>query len=59
MKKYVKPSIFQMKMEVKYSFLSTSSTEPEVTENIGAKESSFFEFETSNQNLWDDDEDCE
>ena len=62
-KKYVKPGCFKMPIE---GCVILSSSEPEVTSNIGAKEgsveeeaigSSDLQYEGPNKSLWGDDED--
>lgn len=45
MKNYIKPITEVLKCEFERTLLNNSNTEPEVTENIGAKETDLFEWE--------------
>ena len=53
-KNYVKPITEVLKCEFGRTLLSNSDTEPEVTENIGAKENT-FDFEDEVDDFWGND----
>ena len=59
MKKYIKPSVEILAINYSVNVMQNSiEPEPEVTENIGAKESNFFDWDDSGfSSIWDDEED--